>query len=615
MPSRRLHLDDVPGALLAPALAAALQKRWAFELSAGALRAGRLDRSRALALVATPRDFRPADATLGKNLLAGRFLLGGATLDVGPGGDPWDRISPSRGFAAGLHRFDWAPNLLSCGEAGAREGLRLFLDWRRLFYRPNHFVWSADILERRLFNLACGARRMIGVASDAEAAVLINGLVHQARYLVGLSEGPARQVQRLTVAAVATAGLNGRGAEALKARFLAGLAKTMPEVVLPDGGLKTRSPQAGLELLLDLQTLDDILLQRGLETPQAISRAIDRLGAATRFFTLSDGRLAGFHGGEGSEPQKVRAAVNQEEGAAPPPHHAPHVGYHRLIGPVIQVLIDAAPPAEGPWSVTACAQPLAIEVACGPDRIFSNSGWSPEAMGLDAAGAAAARYTAAGSTAELGGRSAGRILGGFAGKVLGPRLIGAARTVDGARNENEAGAWLALSHDGWARRYGLIHERRLFIDARSDELRGEDVFFGLYEGGVPRAVAFAVRFHAHPDVQVSIARDGRSVLLRGASTRGWWFRNDAGTVELEPAACFRDGLARRSIQVVLRGLIASGAPTRVRWKLTPVDPTPPKAPILRTRVSVGVEVPLMAQPVDAAADLYAREPTPRPEGP
>ena len=47
--------------------------------------------------------------------------------------------------------------------------------------------------------------------------------------------------------------------------------------VLPDGGLKSRSPQAALELLLDLLTLDDALLQLGREAPQEVSRAIDRL--------------------------------------------------------------------------------------------------------------------------------------------------------------------------------------------------------------------------------------------------------------------------------------------------------------------------------------------------
>jgi uncharacterized heparinase superfamily protein len=530
-------------------------------------------------------------------MLGGRFVLGGAMIDVGAGGDPWDRISPSRSFAVALHRFDWAPHLLTCGETGASEALRLFLEWRRLFYQPNRFVWSGQVLERRLFNLTCSARRMAGVASDAEAGILFNGLLHQARYLSGLADGPVRLAERLTVVATAAAALNGRSAERLAARTLTRLSQALPDAVLPDGGLKSRSPEAGLELLLDLLTLDDVLLQRGRETPTAVARSIDRLGAATRFFTLGDGRLGAFQGGEAADPQRVRAALNQDEDdAARPLGAAPHSGYHRLVGRAIQVLVDAGPPAEGPWSVAACAQPLALEVTCGSDRIFANCGWSPEAAGVGGATAELLRLTPGGSTAELGGRSVGRLLGGFPGEVLGARLIGGARNVDGARNENDAGAWVALSHDGWSARFGVTHERRLFVDGRMDELRGEDLFSGEPGGRIPRPVPLAIRFHAAADVQVSIALDGRSVLLRGPSNRGWWFRNDAPEVVLEPSIQFQNGLARRSVQVVLRGLIDAGGPTRVRWKLTPVEASAPKPAGPRLRA---------AEPIPAALILEA----------
>ena len=129
------------------AIATAAARRLAYEWRGVSAGSHRLQRARAPKLNATPRDFRPTDPELGRGILAGRLRLAGAELEIGPGGDPWDRPSPTRRFAVELHRFAFAPHLIACGEAGAREALRLFLDWRRMFHRPNAFAWGADVLE------------------------------------------------------------------------------------------------------------------------------------------------------------------------------------------------------------------------------------------------------------------------------------------------------------------------------------------------------------------------------------------------------------------------------------------------------------------------------------
>ena len=546
----------------------AARRRVAGEWSSAGLYRLSLNGPRPNGFAAGPRDFRPADPDAGRQVLAGRFVLAGATMEVEGGSDPWDRASPSRQFATRLHRFSWAPDLLSIGEAGSRELLRLFLAWRQVFDQVSPFAWSADILERRVFNLACATRRLSGVGSDAEVQILAASLAAQARQLLRHGMAPPRAAERCVAAAVAGAALGGKAGEAILRAALPRLSEALKVAVLPDGGLKTRSPEAGLELLLDLLTLDDALLQRGREAPVEAARAIDRLSAALRFFTLGDGRLGAFQGGESGDPARIDAARAHEDGEAKPFGYAPHSGYHRLAGRTLQTMVDAAAPADGPWSLTACAHPLSIEVTAGRDRLIVNPGWS-----ADAAAPQAMRLTAGASTASLGEGSAGHPLGGFLARALGPRLVGAPGRVEARRNENEGGIWLELAHDGWAQTLGLLHERRLFLDPGADELRGEDRFAPAAETpkGAARYTPYAVRFHLHPDVQVSVARDQKSVLLRGPSDRGWWFRNDAPEVTLEPSAWFEKGLARRTAQIVLRGHASSTNGARVRWKLTPVD--------------------------------------------
>jgi uncharacterized heparinase superfamily protein len=559
-------IDRLPGRHVAAAVAVAARRRFGQEWAGTPPHRWILARGRPEGLAAIPRDLRPANLSAGRQILAGAFVLGGETMAPGVRGDPWNRASPSRRFAVALHRFCWMRDLLVAGPEGASEGLRLTLEWSRVFGRWNAFAWNSEVLERRVFNLACAARALCARASDAEAARITHDLCRQARALLQVDDGPARAAERAAVAAIAGAALSGRAGERLLARGLARLRRALPATVTPDGGHASRSPQAALELLFDLTTLDDALSQRGLSAPEELLRAIDRLSGAVRFFTLQDGRLAAFQGGEELERAYIAAARAQDdfgERATPVARN----GYHRLEARSLQIFADAAPPAAGGWSVAACAQPLAIEVLVGQRRLIVGGGWSPDAHAPQAM-----RLVDAASTASIGDAACGAPLRGFSAKVLGPQLIGAVRRVDAKRHEASGALWLELAHDGWAERFGLRHERRLYLDVENDELRGEDRFApvaGKGGAGGRKFVPFVVRFHLHPDVQAQIARDKKSVLLKlDGDDRGWWLRNDAVEVVLQPSVHYRLGQPRRSQQVVLRGQVRISEGARVRWKLS-----------------------------------------------
>jgi uncharacterized heparinase superfamily protein len=178
----------------------------------------------------------------------------------------------------------------------------------------------------------------------------------------------------------------------------------------------------------------------------------------------------------------------------------------------------------------------------------------------------------AASTAAVSEASCGAPLSGFEAQVLGPRLTHGYDVQGVERYEAETAVWLEASHDGWARRFGLRHERRLYLDVAADELRGEDRLVPLAaRGGAEgrRFVPFVVRFHLHPQVSALIARDKKSVLLKAEGEEtGWWLRNDALEVALEASTHHQDGLMRHGQQIVLRGQARLDAGAKVRWKLS-----------------------------------------------
>ena len=531
-----------------------------------------LGRRKPNGLSARPRDFRPADPTQGFVILRGEFNLGRSAIQAGPDGDPWDRPSPTYRLAVALHGYEWVPHLLTDRQQGAITALRLHLQWRRLFGSWNDFSWSAAALERRVFNFACAIGPMAAGASDAEISALALDLSRQARHLLKITEHPERKTERAVAAAVAACALSGSAGDRLCRAAVGRLERLLPRTVLADGTHVSRSPEAGLELLFDLLTLDEGLSQRGLETPSVVRGTIDRLSGALRFFTLGDGRLACFQGGESVAAGRIAAALARDSSAPRSPVVAPQGCYQRLSGRGIMAMVDAGPPALGVYSVQACAQPFALEVVCGRDRLITNCGWSPHGGAPQAF-----RLADAASTLAIADSSVGEPLSGLLAALMGPRLAGAPRKVSARHHEGEEGVWLDLSHDGWGPRFGLRHTRRLFLDRVQDQLRGEDRLEPLPGGGGkdksgrPRYLPFTVRFHLYPDARASLARDQKSVLIRGRSNQGWWLRSDAPEVSVEPSAHFENGGGRRSTQVVLRGRARCDTGGRVRWKLAVAD--------------------------------------------
>lgn len=522
----------------------------------------------ATGLAAHPHDPRPAQAETGRQRLDGRWAVHDEVMELPPGGDPWDRRSPSRRHAEAMHGFTWLGDVLAVPVEGPREALRLTLEWRRLFGRWNAFAWSGLPLERRVFNWACGLADMIGLAAEAEQAGLCQDLARQARALLSGPGAPDRAAERAIAAGVAGAALAGRAGETLLKAALGRLERALPDAVLPDGGHASRAPERTLDLLLDLLALDDGLSQRGRQAPPEMARAIDRLFSAVRALTLADGRLACVQGGAEGRSSHVRAALAADDGAGRRPDVLPDSGYHRLEAGQMQVLVDAGAPATGIWSTSAVAQPLAVEIVVAGRRLITQVGWTP-----DNDAPAALRLADGGSTVSLDESSAGAPVRGARLDLLGPRLVGGASHVWADRATAPEGTLLDMGHDGWLRALGLWHQRSLFLTPQG-ELRGEDAFTPLKPGdpsGPRRYVAYTVRFHLDPDVSASVARDRRSVLLRAGGQAGWRLRNDATDVLVEPSIHYRNGEVRRTSQMVLKGMVRLDIGGKVRWKLSPAE--------------------------------------------
>lgn len=514
------------------------------------------------------------DATRGAALLAGRFTLAGETLSVAKGESIWAQPAPSRAFAERLHSFEWLPDMLAVRDANATEAALVCIDdWLSWFGTWNSFAWSPAILARRL-RIWLQILPLLEIGDDRSAReTRLKSLVRQTirlRRAMSLLPASAGRVEAAITLMAAAISLE-LGSKMLKSaeRQLAADLKTQ---ILADGGHVSRTPLVSAHILAALVQLDALAVAQGVQLNTEITRSMDRLAGAVRFFRMGPKGLASFHGGGEGTTRLIETAMRGRE-KVKPFNIAPHSGYHRAEAGGSVVILDAAGPAKGVHGVNAHASALSFEFAPPGGRLIVNCGWNDD---QPPGWREAVRATAAHTALTLEETSSARLLKPqWQRRLLGDRFQHGPDPVRARRNEEDVGVWLEASHDGYRSQFGVGIRRRLFLAVDGGDLRGEDGIYRPVEDGPPddpeKLLSFAIRFHLHPGVKASLSRDSLSALLVLPNGDGWRFRTDGGPVRLERSVYLAGGAPPvRSTQLVIAGEAESYGggdrpPNRVRW--------------------------------------------------
>jgi uncharacterized heparinase superfamily protein len=336
--------------------------------------------------------------------------------------------------------------------------------------------------------------------------------------------------------------------------------------ILPDGGHVGRNPTAVVEILVDLLPIRQVLAARGLPVSQAMMNAIDRMMPMLRFFRHDDGALALFNGATSTPTDLIATVFAYDEAKSRPHGNAPHSGYQRLEASGTVAMMDCGPPPPPELSTIAHAGTLALEMSSGHCRFVVNCGAPFRPVGE---WRRLARTTAAHSALIVDDHSSARLRDdGLLVRLIGPVLLPGPQQVDVDRHEQEIedeGVEIAVTarHDGYARTYGVLHERGLRLTADGDRLEGTDRI--LPAGDATGAVPYVVRFHLHPSVRTETFGD--TVRLTGPNGEAWDFACAEVRPVVEPSVHLADvhGL-RRAEQITLT--VAADGPRALSWVFT-----------------------------------------------
>jgi uncharacterized heparinase superfamily protein len=285
-----------------------------------------------------------------------------------------------------------------------------------------------------------------------------------------------------------------------------------------------------------------------------------------------DGALGNWQGQGAISADRVNAVIEASGVRTRPLARVEGWGFERVKAGDTLLQFDTAPPPRQKQAPTGCASTLGFELSDGPQRIIVSCGGAALAGGqVPSRIALGLRATAAFSTLVIdNANSTAVLLHGQLGKGVETVVLDR-RTVSGGLREATR---IEAAHDGYARRFGLSHQRILTLSGDGTELAGEDILIPATKNGKRGKIGFAIRFHLGRGVEVQLSGDKRGASLLLPDGRLWQFRlgsDNAGSGEITLAAedsLWIDGEGRphATEQLVIGGLaLRSGG--QFSWRL------------------------------------------------
>src|ERR1700734_3321974 len=517
-------------------------------------------------LLIAPQDLRTADATRASEIYSGRFAFAGKVV-LCDGRSIFEMEPPSADWAAALLGFSWLRHLRAADSGITRANARALVDeWITLQGSWHPVAWRSDVLSRRIISWLSQSPLVLQDADVRFYRRFLRSLMRQVRYLRRTARHANRGVARMQAAvALIYAALCIAG----QARYIKSasdhLKREIERQILPDGGHASRDPGAIIELLLEFLPMRQAFASRNVAPPQALLNAIDRMMPMLRFFRHSEGTFAHFNGMGVTPADLFLTLLAYDETRGAPLTNAPYSAYHRLEarGGVLIMDTGRAPPLD--LSLEAHAGCLSFEfsspkqslivVNCGMPST-AREDWRPFARG-----------TPAHSTVTFNDTSSARFVEtpAFRRVLGGSPMLGGPGHVAVSREDRADGIVLRAAHDGYADRYGILHERTILLAADGVRFEGEDMFLPA-DGSAQLSASedrYALRFHLHPSIKATRLTDGHGVMLMTVNKEVWTFTAPDARVELEDSVYLAGTGPRRTSQLVIRGH-ASATP-RVLW--------------------------------------------------
>lgn len=486
-----------------------------------------------------PLDPWAGSLSIGQKLVEGILRVGKEEWSFSD--TPWQepRENP---LPVAVHRFAWLRDLHTLGGNQARAKARnLVVSWIKTHKDLSHPAWTPEITAMRMVQWF-SHYSFFGASSDRTVRLLLERALtvhlHILRHQYTALPDDERRFVVLKGILYGYACL-----EDFRGGFVASLPlleELIATQIADDGSHKSNVPALHIRVLRDLLDTRALCHGQGIGVPLFLQQTIEKMVDVLRFIRLGNGMMPQFHSSGFERRELLDTILSIADSKAYIQGRRQALGIQKMQAGITTVLLDTAA-TQHYASIPLCESTLAFEMTVGKEKIITSCGVSPL---LNADWQQALQQSAAHS-----------------GVTLNNTGTGTPPSVTINRDALAPNAHLEASHDGYARRVGIVHTRKIMMTDNGEHITGEDILEGQGHQEV------TLRFHLHPNIRAVYEQGKNKVYLDLPSRDLWTFQAFSGTITLAESVYFCHSGARLDTkQIVVQGK-TSEVKTVFKWVL------------------------------------------------
>lgn len=435
-----------------------------------------------------------------------------------------------------LHRFSWLRSLKEINDKKAKQhACEITHEWINHFSAWNKLSWDPITLSERLYLWIQYFDFLNDPVSLHYTEKLFDSFNQQLRFLFRYKLkhiAKEKRFKAIKTMIAASLYIEKYHDKLKKASQL--LDQEILGQFYDDGGHYSRSPQIHFEILQDLLEIQIMFEKRQKEIPERLSDEVKKLTSIVSFLRHGDGGFCIFNGtneGNSSEIERLLKHLPSPEVIK----QLPDTAFEKVVRDKTSLFFYHGSEAN------EFKGTMSFEMSIARQRIIVNCGCY---TGVDDNWGHAMTSTAAHSIMCINEHS-----------MENPSSI----TCE--RKEQEGNIWIESSHNGYLHSDNIMVYRRLYLNEKGTELRGEDKIVGKI------GTKFDLRFHLHPLIKSSLLPNGQHILLQLPNGMGWRFLSSANKIDISESVYFGNRDKQKRTEQIVVSDTTKEKITVVKWAL------------------------------------------------